>query len=108
LTTPTSPLSGDEAIVLFALADKESYAFALTREAFGWRRIPLAVAEGRRVSPRKPIPAFGRAVALHLNDASSPRSAYPAVWGRFALIGEGGGPLEIFHCAPQKPGPVSL
>jgi hypothetical protein len=44
--------------VLFALADKESYAFALTREAFGWRRIPLAVAEGRRVSPRKPIPAL--------------------------------------------------
>jgi len=58
LISATSPLSGDEAIVLFALADKESYAFALTREAFDWRRIPLAVAEGRRVPPRKPIPAL--------------------------------------------------
>jgi hypothetical protein len=93
LTSATSPLSGDEATVLFALADKESYAFALTREAFDWRRIPLAVAEGRRVPPRKPIPALAaplhQAVLDYLNDASSPRNAYPAVCGPFALIGEG-------------------
>jgi CHAT domain-containing protein len=40
-------------------------------------------------------PAIGRAEALrramfvYLNDASSPRNAYPAFWGPFALIGEG-------------------
>ena len=34
-------LSGDEAMVLFAVADKESYVFALTREGFDWKRIPL-------------------------------------------------------------------
>jgi CHAT domain-containing protein len=40
-------------------------------------------------------PAIGRAEALrramvvYLNDTSSPRNAYPAFWGPFALIGEG-------------------
>ena len=29
------------AMVLFALADKDSYAIALTRDGFDWRRIPL-------------------------------------------------------------------
>jgi len=43
----------------------------------------------------KSDPKLGRAEALrqamlgYLNDASSPRNAYPAVWGPFALIGEG-------------------
>jgi CHAT domain-containing protein/Tfp pilus assembly protein PilF len=32
-------LSGDEAMVLFAVADKESYVFALTRENFDWKPI---------------------------------------------------------------------
>jgi CHAT domain-containing protein len=38
---------------------------------------------------------MGRAEALrqamlgYLNDKSSPRNAYPALWGPFALIGEG-------------------
>jgi CHAT domain-containing protein/Tfp pilus assembly protein PilF len=42
-------------------------------------------------------PNVGRAEALrqamlaYLNDASSPRNAYPAFWGPFALIGEGVG-----------------
>ena len=36
-----SLLSGDEAMVLFALADKDSYAIALTRDGFDWKRIPL-------------------------------------------------------------------
>ncbi|MGQ0685419.1 CHAT domain-containing tetratricopeptide repeat protein [Bradyrhizobium sp.] len=45
----------------------------------------------------KANPNIGRAEALrqamlaHLNDASSPRNAYPAFWGPFALIGEGVG-----------------
>ena len=43
----------------------------------------------------KSNPAMGRAEALrqamlgYLNDASSPKNAYPAFWGPFALIGEG-------------------
>jgi CHAT domain-containing protein/Tfp pilus assembly protein PilF len=43
----------------------------------------------------KTEPGIGRAEALrramlgYLNDASSPRNAYPAIWGPFALIGEG-------------------
>lgn len=43
----------------------------------------------------KDNPNIGRAEALrqamlaYLNDASSPRNAYPAFWGPFALIGEG-------------------
>src|SRR5689334_3417717 len=45
----------------------------------------------------KAEPNIGRAEALrqamlaYLNDASSPRNAYPAFWGPFALIGEGVG-----------------
>jgi CHAT domain-containing protein/Tfp pilus assembly protein PilF len=34
-------LSGDEALVLFAVADKESYVVALTREGFDWKPLPL-------------------------------------------------------------------
>ena len=34
-------LSDDEALLLFALAEKESYVFALTRQGFDWKRIPL-------------------------------------------------------------------
>ena len=34
-------LSGDEAMVLFALADRESFVLALTRDSFDWQRIPL-------------------------------------------------------------------
>jgi CHAT domain-containing protein len=43
----------------------------------------------------KSDPKLGRAEALrramlnYLNDSSSPRNAYPALWGPFALIGEG-------------------
>jgi tetratricopeptide (TPR) repeat protein len=34
-------LSGDEAMVLFLVVEKESYVFALTRDAFDWKTIPL-------------------------------------------------------------------
>ena len=34
-------LSGEEALVLYALADKESFVVALTRDASDWQRIPL-------------------------------------------------------------------
>ena len=34
-------LSDNEALVLFAVADKESYVFAMTRERVDWRSIPL-------------------------------------------------------------------
>jgi len=43
----------------------------------------------------KADPGIGRAEALrqamlfYLNDTSSPKNAYPAFWGPFALIGEG-------------------
>jgi CHAT domain-containing protein len=43
----------------------------------------------------KADPKLGRAEAMreamlaYLNDASSPRNAYPAYWGPFALVGEG-------------------
>jgi hypothetical protein len=34
-------LSGDEAMVLFSVVDRESYVFALTRERFDWKLLPL-------------------------------------------------------------------
>jgi CHAT domain-containing protein len=44
-------LSSDEAMVLFALADQESYVLALTRDSFDWQRIPLgADALSRKVA----------------------------------------------------------
>ncbi|HEV2158437.1 CHAT domain-containing tetratricopeptide repeat protein [Bradyrhizobium sp.] len=33
--------------------------------------------------------ALRRAMLMYVDDASSPRNAYPAMWGPFALIGEG-------------------
>ncbi len=45
----------------------------------------------------KADPTLGRAEAMrrtmlaYLNDKSSPENAYPALWGPFAVIGEGGG-----------------
>ena len=39
-----SLLAHDEALVLFALADQESYVFAFTREQLDWKRIPFGAA----------------------------------------------------------------
>ena len=36
-----SLLSGDEVLVLFSVADKQSYVFALTRESFDWQPLPF-------------------------------------------------------------------
>ena len=33
-------LSDDEAMVLFAVTEKESYVIAITRESFDWKPIP--------------------------------------------------------------------
>jgi hypothetical protein len=43
----------------------------------------------------------GKYAEAHLNDASSPRNAYPAFWGPFALIGEGAARRNflIVHCS---------
>lgn len=37
-----SLLSGDEAMVLFAIAERESFALAVTRENFEWKPLPIA------------------------------------------------------------------
>ena len=100
-----SLLSADEAMVLFAVAEKESYVLALTRDAFDWTPALLVThwavdsAAATRLTTStfdrlKADPNIGRAEALrqamlaYLNDAASPRNAYPALWGPFALIGE--------------------
>jgi tetratricopeptide (TPR) repeat protein/CHAT domain-containing protein len=35
-------LSGDEAMAVFSITDRESYVFALTRDGFAWRTIPIS------------------------------------------------------------------
>jgi CHAT domain-containing protein/Tfp pilus assembly protein PilF len=65
-------LSADEAIVLFAVADKESYVFALTRESFDWKAVPLgAEALAREVA------AFRRGLDVNkATDASGKSSLF--------------------------------
>jgi CHAT domain-containing protein/Tfp pilus assembly protein PilF len=52
-------LSGDEAMLLFAVAEKESFAFAITREGFDWKPLPL----GAEALSQK-IAAFRRGLDL--------------------------------------------
>jgi hypothetical protein len=65
-----------------------------------WCRIGRSIRGPRQLSIStfdrlKADPKLGRAEAqrqamlAYLNDASSPRNAYPAFWGPLALIGEG-------------------
>ena len=62
-------LSGDEAMVLFAVADRESYVFALTRESFDWKPLP----PGAEALSQK-VAAFRRGLDVdkisNANDAS--------------------------------------
>src|SRR5882757_3155236 len=59
-------LSGDEAMVLFSVVDRESYVFALTRERFDWKPLPL----GAEALSRK-VAAFRRGLDIaHASDAS--------------------------------------
>lgn len=69
-------LASDEAMVLFALAEKESYIVAVTRDRVDWKAVRLGAE------------ALRQAMLAYLADTSSPRNAYPAIWGPFALIGE--------------------
>src|SRR5882757_5382923 len=57
-----SLLSGDEAMVLFAVTEKESYVFALTRESFDWKPLPLgAEALSRKIAAfRRGLDASGK------------------------------------------------
>ena len=43
-------LSGDEAMVLFAVTEVESYVIAISRESFDWKPIPQA-ADSFRARP---------------------------------------------------------
>ena len=79
-------LSGDEAMVVFALADKESFVFALTRDNFDWKRIPLG-ADG----VTQKVAAFRRGLDLgqasdasgksHLFDLALANELYAALLG---------------------------
>jgi CHAT domain-containing protein len=61
-----SLLSGDEAIVLFAVAEKQSYVFAITRESFDWKPLPF----GAEALSAK-VAAFRRGLDIaHASDAS--------------------------------------
>jgi CHAT domain-containing protein/tetratricopeptide (TPR) repeat protein len=59
-------LSGDEAMVLFAVTEKESYVFAITRDRFDWKPVPL----GAEALSQK-VAAFRRGLDVsHASDAS--------------------------------------
>jgi CHAT domain-containing protein/Tfp pilus assembly protein PilF len=59
-------LTGDEAMVVFSVVDKESYVFAFTREGFDWKPIPL----GAEALTQK-VAAFRRGLDVgKANDAS--------------------------------------
>ncbi|MBR1126186.1 tetratricopeptide repeat protein [Bradyrhizobium lablabi] len=54
-----SLLTSDEAMVLFAVAEKESFAFAITREGFDWKPLPIG---GEALSQK--IAAFRRGLDI--------------------------------------------
>ena len=61
-------LSPDEALVLFAVVDSESYVLAMTRDGFEWRRLPL----GAEAVSQK-VAAFRRGLDLNkIGNANDP------------------------------------
>jgi CHAT domain-containing protein/Tfp pilus assembly protein PilF len=87
-------LSGDEALVLYALADKESFVVALTREASDWQRIPLGadaitsrVAAFRRgLDVEQASDASGKS---HLFDLALANDLYAALLGPVEALTKG-------------------
>ena len=79
-------LSGDEAMVVFALGDKETFVFALSHDNFDWKKIPLGadailqkVAEFRRgLDAGQTGDASGKA---HLFDLALANELYMALLG---------------------------
>jgi CHAT domain-containing protein/Tfp pilus assembly protein PilF len=65
-----SLLSPDEALVLFAVVDSESYVLAMTRDGFEWRRLPL----GAEAVSQK-VAAFRRGLDLGKIDNANDPSA---------------------------------
>jgi hypothetical protein len=63
-------LSGDEAMVLFAVTEVESYVIAITRESFDWKPIP----RGAETLSQK-IAAFRRGLDLGKASDASGKSA---------------------------------
>ncbi len=86
-----SLLSGDEAMVLFALADKDSYAIALTHDGFDWKRIPF----GSEAISQK-VSAFRRGLDIsqavdatgksQLFDLARANELYVALFGQVEAI----------------------
>jgi CHAT domain-containing protein/Tfp pilus assembly protein PilF len=63
-------LSGDEAMVVFSVADHESYVFVLTREGFDWKPLPL----GAEALSQK-VAAFRRGLNVASASDASGKSA---------------------------------
>ena len=79
-------LSGNEAMVLFAVADKESYVFALTRESSGWKPLPF----GAEALSQK-VAAFRRGLDVgKARDASGKSGLFDLALGLRPLCGVAG------------------
>jgi CHAT domain-containing protein len=86
-----SLLAGDEAMVLFALADKDSYVVALTRDGVDWKRIAL----GSEAISQK-VSAFRRGLDVSqasdasgksgLFDLASAYDLYVALFGQVEAV----------------------
>jgi CHAT domain-containing protein/Tfp pilus assembly protein PilF len=82
-------LSDDEAMVLFAVADKESYVFALTREAVDWKPLPL----GAEALSQK-VAAFRRGLDVGKASDASGKSGLFDLSRAFELYATLLGPVE--------------
>lgn len=85
-----SLLSGDEAMVLFSVSEKESYVFALTRDSFDWNAIPV----GSDALSQK-VAAFRRGLDLDkIADTASGKAALFDLRLANELYGSLFGPVE--------------